>query len=167
MIISPTQVCAALGLNQQPRTLQPQIFSRHQLRRATPDWLPSKLWGLLLGATSRMFSWVLVRALRISVWLLVLLLNAFCFSLHPWGLETAIDSHGGLQVSGIVGSLLSALSYNGLVAQFLTIITLLRLIVDDIWGFHLEIGNHLPYAQLLWTPLRILSDWWHDLGWTP
>ncbi|CDY70269.1 BnaAnng33150D, partial [Brassica napus] len=160
---SPTQVCAALGLNQQPRTLQPQIFSRHQLRRATPEWLPSKLWGLLLGATSRIFSWVLVRALRISVWLLVLLLNAFCFSLHSWGLETAIDSQGGLQVSGIIGSLLSALSYNGLVAQFLTIITLLRLIVEDIWGFHLEIGNHLPYAQLLWTPLRILSDWWHDL----
>lgn len=149
MIISPTQVCAALGLNQPPR-----IFSRHQLRRATPEWLPSKLWGLLLGATSGMFSWVLVRALRISVWLLVLLLNAFCFSLHSWGLETAIDSQGGLQMSGIVGSLLSALSYNGLVAQFLTIITLLRLIVDDIWGFHLEIGNHLPYAQLLWTPLR-------------
>lgn len=66
-------------------------------------------------------------------------------------------------MSGIIGSLLSALSYNGLVAQFLTIITLLRLIVEDIWGFHLEIGNHLPYAQLLWTPLRILSDWWHDL----
>ncbi|KAJ0252170.1 hypothetical protein HA466_0130050 [Hirschfeldia incana] len=184
LCMAQTQVCAALGLNQrpqiqQPRTLKAQTFSRYQLKRApvpakAPEWLPSKWWGMLRGATSRMFSWALVRALRmfswalvralrIFVWLLVLLLNAFCFSLHPWGLETAIDNQGGLQVSGIAGSLLSALSYNGLVAQFLTIITLLRLIVEDVFGFHLEIGNHLPYAQLLWTPLRILSDWWHDL----
>ncbi|CAH2077174.1 unnamed protein product [Thlaspi arvense] len=109
---------------------------------------------------------LLLRALRVVAWVFVLLFNAYCYSLHPWGRETAIENKRVFRVPEKLAPLLASFIYDWLIASFITLIVMLRIIVQDLFGAHVENGPvHGVVARVafvLWKYMRILSDWWYD-----
>ncbi|CAA7025460.1 unnamed protein product [Microthlaspi erraticum] len=110
---------------------------------------------------------VSLRALRFVAWAFAILFNAYCFSLHPWGRETAIENQRRYGVSEKLAAFLAGSMYNGMIAYHMTLMVLLRIPV----GHLLEIvgENYIEHgvvvagaAVALWKYMRILCDWWHN-----
>lgn len=117
---------------------------------------------------------VLLRVARymklIVPWIVVFLFNTYCNSLHPLGQVLAAE----FQRDFWFASLWAGLVYIILIVCFMTIITLIRVQVEEHnvrrfpGGFHADIliGNGLPQGviagvlQVLWKYTKILCDWY-------
>ncbi|EOA22078.1 hypothetical protein CARUB_v10002618mg [Capsella rubella] len=110
---------------------------------------------------------LLLRALRVVGWVLVMLFNVYCYSLHPSGRHDAIESQRIFGVSDMFASILAGCVYTGMIAYSFTIMALTRFIVEHFFGRHHHVVNGrghgvVPRVGLvLWKWLLILCDWWH------
>ncbi|KAG7551832.1 Zinc finger RING-CH-type [Arabidopsis thaliana x Arabidopsis arenosa] len=109
---------------------------------------------------------LLLRAIRVVVWGFVILFNAYCYSLHPWGREVAIENQRVFRVSEKFAFLLAGCIYSGFIGYVMAVMVLLRFIVDHLFGLYLVNGLGLGvvarFGVVLWKYMGILSDWWHD-----
>lgn len=107
-----------------------------------------------------------MRAIRVVVWGFVILFNAYCYSLHPWGREVAIENQRVFRVSEKFASLLAGCIYSGFIGYLMAMMVLLRFIVDHLFGLYLVnglgYGVVARFGVVLWKYMGILSDWWHD-----
>ncbi|XP_019096770.1 PREDICTED: probable E3 ubiquitin ligase SUD1 [Camelina sativa] len=121
---------------------------------------------------------VLLRAVRylklIVPWILVILFNTYCYSLHPLGRESAAEFQNGFWMSPKSASLCAGLLYNLMIVCFMTTVTLLRMEVGDLNlmrfpdGVHAENLLHLLVLQgpigevvkILGKYMKILCDWY-------
>ncbi|KFK29880.1 hypothetical protein AALP_AA7G191100 [Arabis alpina] len=118
---------------------------------------------------------LLLRGLRLVGWVFVFLFNAYCFPLHPWGREAAIEYQRDFRVSEKFAFYLAGFVYNGFIAYVMTMVVFLMLIVEglSILLRGILVENHLGHgvvagiALVLWKQMRILCDWFHDTLVTP
>ncbi|KAF8088162.1 hypothetical protein N665_0550s0021 [Sinapis alba] len=109
-----------------------------------------------------------LRALRIAAYVFVILFNAFCFSLHPWGRSAAIENQRVFRVSEKIALLLAGFLYHGWIVYLMTMMTLLKLITEDLFGrlirrgIYVENNEQGVVACVFWKYIGILCDWWHD-----
>ncbi|ESQ47885.1 hypothetical protein EUTSA_v10020048mg [Eutrema salsugineum] len=112
------------------------------------------------------------RASRLAAYVFVILFNAYCFSLHPWGRAAAIDNQRVFRVSEKFASLLAGFLYDVLIASLMAMMVLLKLILGDLFGLNLEIfgdlgggrgGGGVVVALCVFLKhMGTLCDWWHD-----
>ncbi|VVA96733.1 unnamed protein product [Arabis nemorensis] len=132
-----------------------------------PERLPCN--EFLTGLFSRVSRYMKL----IALWIVVILLNTFCCSLHPWGQEVAAACQRGFWMSRKFASLLAGLLYSTLIVCLMFIITAIRKQAGDpnigrilgdahpadfIWN-GLQQGVLGGVMQVLWKYTKILCDW--------
>lgn len=132
-----------------------------------PDRLPCN--ELLIGVTLRV-----ARYMKLIVpWILVILFNTYCNSLHPLGQQIATDFQRDFSMSRKFASLCAGLLYSILIAGFMTVVTLIWVDVEDfnvrrfpdgvppenfVWD-GLRLGVIGGIVKVLWKYMKILCDW--------
>ncbi|CAH2054772.1 unnamed protein product [Thlaspi arvense] len=111
---------------------------------------------------------VLLRVARyvklIVPWIVVILFNTYCSSLHPWGQEAVAQFQIDLGMFRKFASLFAGLIYSTLISCFMSIITIIRVEVGDLnvaGGFGLPQGVIGGVVQVLWKHMKILCDWYY------
>ncbi|KAJ0251927.1 hypothetical protein HA466_0128110 [Hirschfeldia incana] len=107
-----------------------------------------------------------VRSLRVAAYVFVVLFNAFCFSLHPWGRSAAAENQRVFRVPEKLAFLLAGFLYDGLIVYLLTMMMVLKLMAEGFLRIHRQIHGENEQGRGGGgggvARVGILCDWWHD-----
>ncbi|CAA7017088.1 unnamed protein product [Microthlaspi erraticum] len=110
---------------------------------------------------------VLLRAARymklMFPWIVVILFNSYCISLHPWGQEVAAEYQRGSWITRTFASLWAGLIYSSMIVFIMAVITVIRMEFGDLNIRRNVIGNGLEQGVIggvLWKYMKILCDWY-------
>ncbi|CAA7017089.1 unnamed protein product [Microthlaspi erraticum] len=103
-------------------------------------------------------------------WIVVILFNSYCNSLHPWGQEIVAEFQRGFWIFRKFASLWAGLSYSCLIWCFMAVITIIRMIFGDLnvrrnadAENFIRNGVEQGAVQVLWKYMKILCDWYFHI----